>query len=249
MQVQKPGAQIMCAVRSSAIVLPKEGQTFLFWFVFEERWSIQEVSTILQSFVRSEFGNITLWSLDHCLRSLKSQWSWLEWAPDWHHGAPWRRCLICFKGLFGFCNLHSLASKKYFCDLWSVLLDEDVKVFRCKERVMQARQGVKVGKCMLFFGARYKQVPFLQEGSWVSLLGKQILPTWIKPRVHQWPTYPLCVILGMALPWGIWKLWEGGRFADAHSLLARAGVASDMNLSESSKPSIFVAVGWYVLGS
>ena len=24
---------------------------------------------------------------------------------------------------------------------------------------MQARQGLKVGKCMLFFGARYKQEP------------------------------------------------------------------------------------------
>lgn len=28
-----------------------------------------------------------------------------------------------------------------------------------QERVMQKRQGIDVGKCMLFFGARYKQVP------------------------------------------------------------------------------------------
>lgn len=28
---------------------------------------------------------------------------------------------------------------------------------------MQARQGLKVGKCMLFFGARYKQVPLLRS--------------------------------------------------------------------------------------
>ncbi|CAK9002147.1 unnamed protein product [Durusdinium trenchii] len=71
MQMQKPGAQIMCAVRSSAIVLPKEPE---------------------KPVIMAGMGTGL---------------------------APWRAVT--------------------------------------QERVMQARQGIKVGKCMLFFGARYKQ--------------------------------------------------------------------------------------------
>ena len=49
---------------------------------------------------------------------------------------------------------------------------------------MQARQGLKVGKCMLFFGARYKQEPQSVQRSCSGIVtgaahGRCILQEWL----------------------------------------------------------------------
>ena len=41
---------------------------------------------------------------------------------------------------------------------------------------MQARQGIKVGKCMLFFGARYKQDRWVRKSAEECFLDTRHVP-------------------------------------------------------------------------